>query len=168
MHDQPRYEPLEQSGFFANGMASRPSVEGTVARGQLRIDSHLYEGRVNGELVDTFPFAISAEVLARGQERYNIYCSPCHDHLGYGQGMIVRRGLRPPPSFHIDRLRQLPVGHYYDVITNGLGAMYSYSERLRPEDRWAIVAYVRTLQLSQNIAIDDVPEPSHQKLLEIE
>ncbi len=165
MHDQPRFEPLEHNTFFANQRASRPLVEGTVARGFLREDDHFYRGQVDGGLVTTFPFEITAEVLRRGQERYNIFCTPCHDKSGTGHGMIVERGFRPPPSFHIDRLRELPVGHMYDVITNGLGAMYSYAERISPKDRWAIVAYLRTLQLSHNLTVEDIPEAAHQELL---
>jgi len=164
MHDQPRHEPLEGSAFFQDGRASRPLVEGTVARGHLRLDDHFYIGKVNGDLVKTFPFAITKEVLARGQERYNIYCSPCHDQVGTGQGMIVQRGFRAPPSYHIDRLREAPVGYFFDVMTNGFGAMYSYADRISPHDRWAIIAYVRALQLSQNAALDDVP-PAKQKQL---
>jgi len=164
MHDQPRHEPLEGSVFFQDGRASRPLVEGTVARGHLRIDEHLYTGKVNGKLAKTFPFAMTGEVLARGQQRFNIYCSPCHDKAGTGQGMIVQRGFRPPPSYHIDRLREAPVGYYFDVITNGFGAMYSYSDRISPHDRWAIVAYIRALQLSQNATLDDVPLEKRSQL----
>jgi len=157
MHDQPRFEPLEYNDFFGDARASRPMIEGTVARGQLRIDKHLYEGLVNGEPAVTFPFSVTEEVLNRGQERYNIFCSPCHDKIGNGHGMIVERGFRPPPSFHIERLRTAPPGHFYDVITNGLGAMYDYKERIKPEDRWAIIAYIRVLQLSQNLTPDELP-----------
>ncbi len=165
MHDQPRFEPLEGSTFFQDGRASRPLVEGTVARGQLHLDEHLYTGKVVGEFAKTFPFEISKEVLERGQQRYNIYCSPCHDKVGGGQGMIVQRGFRPPPSYHIDRLRDAPPGYFFDVITNGFGAMYSYSDRISPKDRWAIIAYIRVLQLSQNATIDDVPEEQRRLLL---
>ncbi|RMF65917.1 MAG: cytochrome c [Calditrichaeota bacterium] len=168
MHDQPRYEPLEASSFFEDGLSARALVPGTVPRGELRNDDHLYRGRVDGELATTFPFPITEQVLRRGRERYNIYCSPCHDYLGYGHGMIVQRGFRPPPSFHIDRLRNVPVGHIFDVITNGLGAMYSYADRISPRDRWAIVAYVRTLQFSQNATIEDVPAEEQERLLESE
>ncbi len=164
MHDQPRFEPLEQNSFFADNRASRPLVAGTVARGHLRIDKHLFQGRQDGEFVSTFPFPITREILERGRERYNIFCTPCHDQTGNGNGMIVQRGFRAPPSFHLDRLRQAPVGHFFDVITNGLGAMYDYKERIRPRDRWAIVAYVRALQFSQNANIGDVPEAIRQKL----
>jgi hypothetical protein len=165
MHDQPRYEPLEASPFFADGRAARAQVEGTVARGQLRTDEHLYTGKVNDVLVDTMPFAVSLDVLARGQNRYNIFCAPCHDRVGTGQGMIVRRGFRRPPSFHITRLREAPVGHYFDVITHGFGAMLDYAAQLQPRDRWAIAAYIRALQLSQHATLDDVL-PSARQLLQ--
>ncbi len=166
MHDQPRFEPLERNAFFADGRSARPAVAGTVAQGQLNIDDHFYKGKVNGELVATFPFPITKEILERGRERYNIYCTPCHDQLGYGRGMIVQRGFRPPPSFHIQRLQETPVGHFFDVMTNGLGAMYGYSDKVSPRDRWAIAAYIRALQLSQNTTIEDVPEEMLQKLIE--
>lgn len=166
MHDQPKLEPLEKNTFFSDQRASRPLVEGTVARGQLRIDEHLYTGKVNGELATTLPFPATKEVLARGQERYNIFCSPCHDRVGSGNGMIVQRGFRKPPSFHLERLREMPVGHYFDVMTNGFGTMYSYSDRITPKDRWAIAAYIRVLQLSQNAALTDVPQEQRSKLPE--
>ena len=164
MADQPRYEPLEHSTFFNDERASRPLIEGTVARGHLRADDHLYAGKVNGKLVDTFPFPVTRAVLARGQERFNIYCSPCHDRTGYGQGMVVRRGYRAPPSYHIDRLRQAPVGHFFEVMTNGFGVMPSYAQQVRVQDRWAIAAYIRALQLSQHAALADVPQEQRQKL----
>lgn len=166
MHDQPRYEPLEHSTFFNDGRSARPFVEGTVARGHLKTDEHFYTGKVNGELVNTLPFPATKEVLDRGHERYNIYCSPCHDRVGNGQGMIVQRGFRQPPSLHIDRLRQAPLGHFFDVMTNGFGTMYSYAERIAPRDRWTIVAYIRALQMSQNATLDDVPVEERSKLLE--
>jgi len=166
MHDQPRYEPLERNAFFEDGRASRPFVEGTVARGQLRLDDHFYTGKVNGELVTTLPFAATKEILERGQQRYNIFCSPCHDQIGNGTGMIVQRGFRQPPSFHIDRLRQASAGHFFDVMTNGFGTMYSYADRIAPKDRWAIAAYIRALQLSQNATLEDVPAAERSKLLE--
>ena len=164
MHDQPKLEPLEKNNFFADQRASRPLVEGTVARGQLRIDEHLYTGKVNGALATTLPFPATKEVLARGQERYNIFCAPCHDRIGSGNGMIVQRGFRKPPSFHLERLREMPVGHYFEVMTNGFGTMYSYSDRITPKDRWAIAAYVRVWQLSQNAALTDVPQEQRGKL----
>jgi len=166
MHVQPKYLPLEPSDFFADGRSARQPVAGTVARGELRIDEHLYTGKVNGKDADTFPFPITANDILRGQERYNIYCSPCHDYTGSGRGMIVMRGFPPPPSYHIDRLRQAPVGHFFDVITNGNGSMYSYASRITPEDRWRIAAYIRALQLSENAKIEDVPEADRPKLEE--
>jgi hypothetical protein len=164
MHDQPKYEAFEASPFFQDGRASRPLVAGTVARGQLREDTHLYEGKIGGKPAETFPFPVTLQVLQRGQERYNIYCTPCHDRIGNGEGMVVRRGFRRPPSYHLDRLRQAPPGYFYDVITNGFGAMQDYSAQIPVRDRWAIVAYVRALQLSQNAALSDVPEEERQSL----
>jgi mono/diheme cytochrome c family protein len=164
MHDQPRYEPLEASTFFKDGRASRPQVPGTIARGQLKIDEHLYWGRMAGKPVETFPFPITKEILARGQQRYNIYCAPCHARIGDGNGIIVQRGMRQPPSFHIQRLREAPVGYYFDVVTNGFGAMYSYADRVAVHDRWAIVAYIRALQLSQNATLEDIPASQRQQL----
>lgn len=157
MHVQPKYVPEDPSTFFADGRSERPLVEGTVARGHLRIDELLYTGRLNGTVSDVFPFPISAADLSRGRERYNIYCSPCHDYTGGGNGMIVQRGFPPPPSFHIERLQQAPPGHFFEVITNGFGLMYSYASRVSPEDRWRIAAYIRALQLSEHGSITDVP-----------
>ena len=158
MHVQPKYVPEDLSTFFADGRSERPVVEGTVARGQLRTDELLYIGRVSGVVADLFPFPITATDLSRGRERYNIYCSPCHDYTGNGQGMIVQRGLPSPPSFHLERLRQAPAGHFFEVITNGFGLMYSYASRVPPEDRWRIAAYIRALQLSQHGSTADIPE----------
>jgi len=157
MFDQPRTRPLRRSEFFGDGRSARPPVAGSVARGQLHDDPHLYTGRVNGALATTFPFPVSREVLERGRERYNIFCAPCHDRVGNGNGMVVRRGFRAPPSFHIDRLRAAPAGHYFDVITNGFGAMPDYAAQIPAHDRWAIIAYIRALQLSQRAAPADVP-----------
>jgi mono/diheme cytochrome c family protein len=151
MADQPRYEPYEESNFFPDGTSARPIPTGTVARGHLNEDTLLYQGRVNGELATTFPFQITRSVLEQGRERYNIFCSPCHDYVGTGNGMAVRRGFRRgPPSFHSDRMRNEPPGHFFDVISNGFGAMNDYSMQITPRDRWAVVAYIRALQLSQN------------------
>ena len=157
MHDQPKYQPLERSSFFEDGRASRPLLAGTIAQGQLREDAHLYTGKSGKDPVTTFPFPITEQVLRRGQQRFNIYCSPCHDRLGTGLGMVVRRGLRQPPSYHIDRLRQAPVGYFFDVISNGFGAMPDYATEIQPVDRWAIVAYIRVLQRSQMATLADVP-----------
>jgi hypothetical protein len=151
MHQQAIMKPLQSSDFFVDGREARNPVPGTVARGHLQIDHVFYQGKdSNGNLVDTFPFPVTLAVLQRGQQRYNIYCSACHGYLGDGNGMIVQRGMIRPPSYHIDRLRNVAVGHFYDVMTNGYGAMYSYSDRISPSDRWAICAYIRALQLSQH------------------
>ncbi|HVO93960.1 MAG TPA: cytochrome c [Terriglobales bacterium] len=166
MADQPRYEPLQKSNFFDDQRASRPLVEGTVARGHLEADEQLYSGTSGGEPAKTFPFPIDRHVLLRGQQRYDVFCSPCHDRAGTGQGMIVRRGYRPPPSFHIDRLRAAPPGHFFDVISHGFGVMPDYAAQVSVRDRWAIAAYIRALQLSQNAAIGDVPESDRRVLLE--
>ena len=164
MHDQLRFEPLEVSSFFADGRSARPRVEGTVARGDRAPDEHWFDGRQDGELAETFPMEVDADVLARGREQYNIYCSPCHDHSGYGQGMVVKRGMKQPPSFHIQRLQESPPGYFYDVITNGFGAMYDYSDRIREADRWAIVAYLRALQYSQNAPIAELSADEQRTL----
>jgi mono/diheme cytochrome c family protein len=158
MAEQPRYDPLEESDFFTDRRASRPLVTGTVARGQLRDDTHLYQGLVNGEVVDTFPFAIDEAVMQRGRDRYDAYCSMCHGRVGDGLGMVVQRGMRRPESFHIKRLREEKVGYFFDVITNGFGAMYGQAAQIPVRDRWAIIAYVRALQESQPLAPDDEPK----------
>src|SRR5262249_38736533 len=157
MHDQPKYIPLRQSAFFGDERSARPIVAGTVARGQLREDTLLYTGKVNGADATMFPFPIDAQVMARGHERFDIYCSPCHGRTGQGDGMVVRRGFRRPPSFHQDRLRNAPVGQIFDVITNGFGAMPDYAAQVPAADRWAIIAYLRALQLSEHATVADVP-----------
>jgi mono/diheme cytochrome c family protein len=157
MHDAPRYEPLEASTFFANGQASRALVANTVPRGLLREDTHLNEGRIDGQLATTFPMPVTADVMARGQERFNVFCSPCHGRTGSGNGMVVQRGFRAPPSYHEDRLRNAPVGYFFDVMTNGFGAMQDYASQVPVADRWAIAAYIRALQLSQRATVADVP-----------
>jgi hypothetical protein len=157
MANQPRYDPLEASDFFADGMASRPRIAGTVARGDLSNDPFFDTGKIDGKEGDGFPFAVSRAVVDRGQERFNIYCSECHGRLGDGNGMIPSRGYRRPPSFHTDALRKQPTGHFFDVMTNGFGAMPKYGTMIPPRDRWAIVAYIRALQLSQNGTVADVP-----------
>jgi Cytochrome C oxidase, cbb3-type, subunit III len=166
MADQPRYKPLQRSDFFTDQRSARPIVEGTVARGDLEADEFFYTGKVNGNLVDRLPFPVTKELLLRGQERYNIFCSPCHDQVGTGQGMVVRRGYRPPPSLHIDRLRTAPDGYFFDVMTHGFGAMPDYAEQVPPADRWVIVAYIRALQFSQNAKVGDLPEKQRQALSE--
>jgi mono/diheme cytochrome c family protein len=157
MHDQPKYIPLRESTFFNDGRSARPLVAGTVARGQLREDPLLYTGKVNGADATMFPFPVDDRVMARGRERFDIYCSPCHGHTGGGDGMVVRRGYRRPPSYHDDRLQSAPIGHFFDVISNGFGAMPDYAAQIAVEDRWAIVAYIRALQLSEHATPADVP-----------
>lgn len=167
MRDQARYDPLEASTLFEDGLAARPIPANTVPRGewgQIKLNEPFYTGQVDGEFVTEFPMPVTREVLERGQERYDIFCAPCHSRVGDGQGMIVQRGFPRAPSFHTDRLRQEPHGYYYDVITNGFGRMYSYEARIHPEDRWAIVAYVRALQFSQNAPLEAVPAEERQKL----
>ncbi|MGA7854330.1 MAG: cytochrome c [Candidatus Acidiferrales bacterium] len=164
MHIQPKYLPYDPTTFFDDGRSERQPVPGTVARGQLRLDELLYTGKENGVESNRFPFPITHEDLERGRQRYNIYCTPCHDYTGSGRGVIVLRGFPPPPSYHIDRLRAAPVGHFFDVMTNGFGSMYSYASRVDPEDRWRIAAYIRVLQLSQHATLQDVPAEQRQKL----
>ena len=157
---QPKVKANQENEFFRDGMGNRPPVAHTVARGQLHLDDAFYKGMTqvgpkvtDMKLVEEFPFKVTKEVLQRGQERFKVYCTPCHGQLGNGKGMIAQRGLalrRQPGNFHTDRLRKMPIGHFYDVITNGYGVMYSYATRVTPEDRWKIVAYIRVLQLSQN------------------
>jgi hypothetical protein len=166
MHVQPKYLPYEPTTFFGDGRSERQPVPGTVARGHLRLDELLYTGKENGVLADKFPFPITRADLERGRERYNIYCTPCHDYTGTGNGMIVQRGFPPPPSFHIDRLRAAPAGYLFDVMTNGFGAMYNYAARVEPEDRWRIAAYIRVLQASRHASVDDVPASERQALTE--
>jgi hypothetical protein len=157
MANQPKYKPYAPGPFFGDGRSARPLVEGTVARGQAQLDEHLYIGKIAGMLADTLPFPVTRSLLERGQERYNIYCTPCHDHVGQGQGMVVRRGFRRPPSLHIDRLREAPIGYFFDVMTHGFGAMPDYAAQVTSHDRWAIAAYMRALQLSQHATLADVP-----------
>jgi hypothetical protein len=165
MGNQPRYDPLSESDTWPDHRSARPLVPGTVARGHLRIDDAMYKGKTSETLVSEFPITITREVIKRGQARFNIYCSPCHGYSGYGDGMIVHRGLSAPPSFHDDRMLTAPVGHFYDVISNGFGKMYDYSDKITPKDRWAIIAYIRALQLSQHATIDDVPVSDRNKLV---
>jgi mono/diheme cytochrome c family protein len=164
MHNQPKYIPLRDSAFFRDGSSARPLVEDTVARGTLQEDAAFYTGKENGAELATLPFPLTQDVLDRGEQRFNIYCAPCHDRTGGGQGMIVHRGFRQPPSFHVDRLRQVPIGHFFDVMTNGFGAMPDYRAQIAPRDRWAIATYIRALQLSQHAAESDVPPEDRPKL----
>jgi mono/diheme cytochrome c family protein len=165
MHDQPKYIPLRRSTFFADDLSARPPVPGTVARGQLDDDPLLYTGKDHGEVATVFPFPVDAQVMARGEERFNIFCSPCHGRTGKGDGMVVRRGYRRPPPYDDARLVSAPVGHFFDVITNGFGAMPDYAAQIAPADRWAIIAYLRALQLSARATLADVP-PADRAALE--
>ena len=166
MYDQEKYEVHEASNFFADGLSARQPVEGTVARGDLRFDQHLYTGKTGDELAATLPASVRLDIglLKRGQQRFEIFCAPCHDRTGGGNGMIVQRGFKQPPSMHLDRLRNVPVGHFYDVITNGFGNMASYASRIPVKDRWAIAAYIRALQFSQNAAYDALSAEDKNKL----
>ena len=158
MHDQPKLQPLEASPFFENGMASRPIPAGTVARGFLREDTHFFQGKdADGNLVDSLPMELTRELVERGRCRYEIYCSVCHDSTGGGRGMIVRRGFKQPPPLYEQRLKDLPAGYFFDVMTAGFGLMSSYAKQIPVEDRWAIVAYVRALQLSQTSVLSELP-----------
>ena len=164
MHNQPKYRPLRASDFFANGSSARPPVEGAIARGTLQTDASFFTGKNGAMLVSELPFPVTQENLDRGQERFNIYCTPCHDATGSGNGMVVQRGYPQPPSFHIDRLRQIEAGYFFDVMTNGFGRMPDYRAQVTPRDRWNIVAYIRALQLSQHAATADVPGGDPTKL----
>ena len=187
MQDQPKYLPYRGSEIFPDSLSSRPLVEGTIPRGFLRLDNSLYKGVMSSPagganaaatgpkdsaaagagsstVATTFPFVITKEIIDRGEERFNIYCSPCHGMLGDGNGMIAKRGFRNPPSFHIDRLRQAPPGHFVDVMTNGFGVMPDYSMQVPVHERWAIAAYIRALQLTQNATVADVPQQDQAKL----
>ena len=179
MADQPRFEPLEPTAFFNDGLASRQVPEGTVPRGHLRSDTHLFQGKVNGQPATEYPFPVTKEWLARGQQRYEIFCAVCHGSTGDGFGMIVQRGFVRPPALypipeHQAALPQLyareqflltaPLGHYFDVITNGWGAMFSYNDRVRPEDRWAIIMYIKALQRSQYASVDQLPPEERARL----
>lgn len=158
MDNQPRYQPLQESSFFPDGRSARPLPAGVVTYGALEEQDDYYTGMTeDGMLIETIPVEITLEMLERGRERYDIFCSPCHGLDGYGQGMIVQRGFPAPQSFHIDRLRQAPDGHFYNVITNGFGRMFPYDYRVPPDDRWAITAYIRVLQFSQQASLEQLP-----------
>jgi mono/diheme cytochrome c family protein len=168
MHDQPRFKSLAKSDFYADQRSARNPVEGTVARGQLHEDVYFYTGKVGANPGNYLPFAATAEVVARGRERYNIYCAPCHSQVGDGRGMIVQRGFQAPPTLHQTRLRNAPLGYLFDVITNGFGAMPDYASQIPPRDRWAIVAYIKALQLSQSATAADVPSGQQMPSPELE
>jgi mono/diheme cytochrome c family protein len=165
MEDQPKVGTLQGSDFFADGRAARPRVPGTVARGHLHEDELLENGTVDGKAVDLFPTEIDAAALARGRERYDIYCAPCHARTGDGDGMIVRRGFPRPSSLHEPRLRAAPAGYFVETAANGFGRMYPFADRVSARDRWAIAAYIRALQLSQNASLSDAA-PADREALE--
>ena len=157
---QPKNRPLSPSDFFADGRSARPLVENTVARGSVLEDEMAVSKESNA-----FPLPLNQELLERGENRYKIFCSPCHGLQGDGNGMVAMRGMKHPPSYHQDRLRQVPNGYVYDVITNGFGAMLGYSAQIAPRDRWAVVAYVRALQLSRNAKLAELPPDVREKVL---
>ena len=166
---QAKVKSYHESPVFPDHMSARPRVSGTIAKGQDKMNLPFQTGYENGKYVEKFPIPLTKAVLERGQDRFNIFCSPCHGRVGDAKGMITQRGLKlynPPPSFHTDRLRSYPIGHIFSVITNGTNVMYSYADRIEPKDRWAIVAYVRALQLSQNASLQDVPLKELKKLKE--
>lgn len=164
---QNKQAPMSESEFFSDSSSIRPLVPGTIPRGHLREDGAFFTGIENGKWIDKIPVAVTKELVARGKDRFDIYCSPCHGRIGDGHGMIAQRGFqlrRPVGNYHTDRLRKMPVGHFYDVITNGYGAMYSYASRIEPQDRWAVVAYIRALQLSQHASVNDLTADEKSKL----
>jgi len=165
MQDQPKFFPQRGTDFYADGRSVRPQVENTVARGQLHENAYFYTGLINGKEGDGMPFPATLEVLERGQERYNVYCTPCHSRVGNGVGMIVQRGYMKAGNFNTVRLETAPLGHFFHVISNGYGAMPDYSAQIVPEDRWAIVAYIKALQLSQKATQADVPAGVHVETL---
>jgi mono/diheme cytochrome c family protein len=165
MENQPKAKPLSESDFFSNQANARPIPPHTVERGDARENAAFYTGLVNGTYITQLPVKLTPELLARGRERFNAVCAECHDRTGSGNGMVVLRGFPQPPSYHAPRLRNAPIGHFFDVMTNGYGVMYSYATRVEPEDRWAIAAYIRALQLSHNVKASQLT-PAEQRKLE--
>lgn len=163
MAETGREKPLDASAFFDDGRSARPPVPGAVARGELRADQAFYTGKAGSELVAKLPVPLTMDLLKRGQQRFEIFCAPCHGRVGNGEGMVVKRGLRPPPSYHIDRLREAPIGYFVDVMTHGFGVMPDYASQVAPADRWAIAAYIRALQASQDARLADLPPTDRQK-----
>ncbi len=166
MYDQPKYEPYQEATFFDNGSSARELIEGTIARDHLRDDPHYFDGTVDGKLAESFPDRIEVDraFLDRGRERFNIFCAPCHDQAGTGNGMIVQRGFKQPSSYHVDRLRNMPASYFYSVAKNGFGVMQGYAPQVPVEDRWAIAAYIKALQLSQHADLAVVPEEARAEL----
>ncbi|MBI5504391.1 MAG: cytochrome c [Deltaproteobacteria bacterium] len=164
MHNQAKYRPMRETPFFADHRSARPLVAGTIARGKLGEDKLLTTGRDGDKFSSIFPFPITADLVARGRERFNIYCSPCHGRTGEGRGMVVQRGYKQPPSFHDARLRDLGPGYFFNVITNGFGVMPGYAVQVPATDRWAITSYIRALQLSRNASVDDLTSEEKSRL----
>lgn len=164
---QPKYKPLDMSEFFSDTMSARALPQGTVALGEYHTNESFYTGLVGTNLVQQFPLPITAALLRRGQERYDIYCAVCHGSDGDGDGIIVQRGFPRPPSYHIERLRRAPIGHFFRVITEGYGVMYPYATRVAPDDRWKIAAYIRALQLSRHATLQDAPPKAREELTEM-
>jgi mono/diheme cytochrome c family protein len=162
---QPRYNPMSRSNFFADQRSGRPVVEGAVANNQKGLNAPFNTGRANGTEIADIPVPVTLDLLRRGRDRFDIYCSPCHSRLGDGEGIVVQRGFVHPPSYHSDRLRSAPAGHFFGVMTDGFGRMWSYASRVEVPDRWAIAAYIRALQLSQYAPLADVPQNELQPLL---
>jgi mono/diheme cytochrome c family protein len=166
MHDAPRYDPLEASSYLPKGSSAQPLVPGTVPRGHLDDNEALIEGKTGGKLIDAPPMTMTRADLDRGQERFDVYCSPCHGRTGEGNGMVVQRGYKQAANYHVERLRQMPIGYFYDVMTNGFGAMPDYRTQIPVDDRWRIAAYVRVLQVSHSATTADVPADQLRKLNE--
>ena len=164
MVNQQHLKPLAEEQFFKDGSGSRPIPPHTVARGHLNEDEHFFNGKIDDRLVTTFPAPVTREMIAHGRESFDVYCAVCHGRTGDGDGMIVQRGFPPPPSLHDERLRNAPVGHFFDVITNGYGVMYPYASRVTPDERWEIIAYIRALQLSQHATLDDADPAGREQL----
>jgi mono/diheme cytochrome c family protein len=166
MADQPRWDAWEAAPAALLDDDCRAPVAGTVARGELRLDAHLSQGRQNEKPATTFPFAIDERQLARGRERFEIFCTPCHGFAGHADGSVVERGFPQPPTYHSERLRNAPPGHLFDVISNGIGRMPRFSDRIVPRDRWAIAAYIRALQFSQHVSLDELSEQQRTQILD--
>jgi mono/diheme cytochrome c family protein len=164
MSNQPKAKPLSESDFFSNQANARPIPPHTVERGDTRENAAFYTGMTNGIYITQLPVGLTQELLTRGRERFDAICAECHDRTGSGNGMVVQRGFPQPPSFHVDRLRNAPIGHFFDVITKGYGVMYSYATRVTPEDRWAIAAYIRALQLSHDVKASELTSAEQRKL----
>ena len=168
MYNQPRADSFEASPFFADGASARPLIEGTVSRERGAIDPDFFDGQDENGLVTALPLELTVSLLQRGQERFNIFCTPCHNYNGNGEGVVVQKGFPQPPSLHEQRLLDAPVGYYYNAMTNGFGRMFSYASRIPTEDRWAIAGYIKALQLSQNAFVDDIPEEARMQLEQLE